>query len=60
MTSQRHGLIGSAVNRLTNACGLLGDAADDLRGLGFPDALNAIGEAKDAINDAKNKIKENE
>lgn len=52
----RPDLIRAAVNRLTNAYGLLGDAADDLRGLGLLDALTAIGEAKAAINRAKDEI----
>jgi hypothetical protein len=52
----RRRCISDATARLNQAYRLLGDAADDLRGLGFPDALNEIGRAKDAINRAKDQI----
>lgn len=52
----RRRCISDATARLNQAYRLLGDAADDLRGLGFLDALDAIGEAKTAINQAKNEI----
>ena len=42
---------------LNDAYRLLGDATDCLRGLGHPDALNAIGDAKTAINQAKDSIR---
>jgi len=50
----RRELIAEAERHLSDAYRLLGDAADCLRGLGIPDALAAIGNAKDKINDAKN------
>lgn len=52
----RRRCVTDATTRLNQAYRLLGDAADDLRGLGFPDALNAIGDAKTAINRAKDHI----
>lgn len=52
----RRRCISDATARLNHAYRLLGDAADDLRGLGFPEALNKIGEAKSWINRAKDEI----
>jgi len=46
-----------AVANLTEAYRLLGDAADDLRGLGEVEFLQAVGEAKAAINRAKDEIR---
>jgi hypothetical protein len=49
-------LLYTAADKLTAAYRELGDAADCLRGLGKPAALRAIGEAKEAINRAKEEI----
>jgi hypothetical protein len=56
-SEERRALVVEAEENLTGAYRLLGDAADCLRGLGFADALEEIGQAKNYINNAKNEMR---